>query len=67
MAGDHNHAFVRLDQLEHDLEDVAGLVAEMDDVRARLHHLQLAVVERQREIDAAQIARPLRVLHHLPV
>jgi hypothetical protein len=67
MAGDHNHSLVRLHELEDDLEDVAGLVAEVHDMRARVDNTQLAVVVGERDVDPAQIARPGRVLHHLPV
>jgi hypothetical protein len=67
MTRDHDQPFIRLHEFEDDLKDVPGLITEVDDVRASLHHRELAIVERDRDIDPAQITRPSRIFHHLPM
>ncbi|HEX5780866.1 MAG TPA: hypothetical protein VFX80_03035 [Solirubrobacteraceae bacterium] len=67
MAGHDDQALAGLDELEDHLEDVARHVAHVHDVRAPLDHRELALVEGQRDVDAAQVAGAGRVLDHLQV
>jgi hypothetical protein len=64
VACDHDELLTGFDQPEHDLEDVSGRVAEVDDVRVLLDDRQLPVVIGKRDVDPAQIARSGRVLDH---
>lgn len=67
VAGDHHEPLGRVDQFEDDLEDVARLVAQVHDMRARLNDAELAPVERERNVDAAQVAGARRILDDLEV
>lgn len=61
MAGVDHQAVDGIGDLEDDLEDVAGGVAQVHPIRGLVDHLELAVVVGDRDVDAAQVGRRVRV------
>src|SRR6266508_3171910 len=57
VAGDDHQPVVGFCDLEDDLEDVAGGVAQVHQVRGLVDHLELAVVVGDGDVDAAQVGR----------
>jgi hypothetical protein len=67
VAGDHHQRVAGLDDLEGDLEDVTGGVAQVDHVGALVDHAELAVVVGDGDVDGAEVGWRGGVGHHLQV
>jgi hypothetical protein len=61
VAGDDHQPVVGVDDLEDDLEDVAGGVAQVHDERGLVDHAEFAVVVGDGDADAAQVGRRVGV------
>ncbi len=61
VAGDDHQPVVSVDDLEDDLEDVAGGVAQVHDERGLVDDAEFAVVVGDGDVDAAQVGRRVGV------